>query len=296
MALTFPTSCRRLRGCNADVTAVGLSVDSHFGSQFGTDVDHGEEPLVSVIDHPTDHQTNHPIDLTAGCHQFFGPGTALDLPSGIAEDIDRLAARRRFATGDIIFHAGDLGDSMFMITSGRVALRMFGTGGSSVLTQMLGPGDVLGAHTIIDPGARHPGTAVALEPTHALAVRHDDVQSLANASAECSWVLAVRLARSLSRETSQSSARIVESCWDRSDARVRNRLLQHVERFGRTDEFGVVSVAVGHEELAEFAGVARPTVSAVIQTGVRNGVLRVSRRRIEIPDLVRLREWAKWAA
>lgn len=235
-------------------------------------------------------------ELRCDSERWFGPGTAMDLPVPLAQHIERVGTRRSFPPGEIVFHAGDLGDSAFFVIDGRVALRMFGTGGSSVLTQMLGPGEVLGAHTIFDPGIRHPATAVALERTDTLAVRLEDVHALAVESAETSWVLALRLARALSRETSQSSARIVESCWDRSDARVRARLVQLIERFGREADDGSVSLSVGHAELAEFAGVARPTVSAVLQTGVRSGVFRMSRRRIVVPDLGRLRDWAKWAA
>jgi CRP-like cAMP-binding protein len=63
----------------------------------------------------------------------------------------------RVKAGDIIFQPGDLGDVLYGVVSGTIAL----TWGSD-LSETVGPGGCFGVGALVDPDHRRFGTATAL--------------------------------------------------------------------------------------------------------------------------------------
>ena len=64
-----------------------------------------------------------------------------------ADALERLAdgmRTRRFRRGDIIFHAGDPGDALFIIVTGEVKIAVPSESGEEAILVTLGDGDVFG--------------------------------------------------------------------------------------------------------------------------------------------------------
>jgi len=71
--------------------------------------------------------------------------------------------------GEEIFHAGDLGDSLFAVVSGQVQLS-WGAG----LVELIGPGSCFGVGALVDPEHRRFGTAVAMADTELLEMNRQE--------------------------------------------------------------------------------------------------------------------------
>ena len=69
---------------------------------------------------------------------------------------------RRFRRGEIIFHAGDPGDALFIIVSGEVKIALPSEEGDEAILAILRPGDVFGELALLD-GAPRSATASALD-------------------------------------------------------------------------------------------------------------------------------------
>src|SRR4029078_13744615 len=57
---------------------------------------------------------------------------------------------RRFRRGEVIFHAGDPGDALFIIVSGEVKIALPSETGEEAIIASLPPGDVLGELALLD--------------------------------------------------------------------------------------------------------------------------------------------------
>jgi CRP-like cAMP-binding protein len=68
--------------------------------------------------------------------------------------------------GDVIFRAGDPGDTLFGIVEGAVKLFW----GEGERYEMLGPGSTFGVGALVDPRHRRHGTAIAVKETMLLAM------------------------------------------------------------------------------------------------------------------------------
>jgi CRP-like cAMP-binding protein len=71
--------------------------------------------------------------------------------------------------GDVIFHAGDLGDKLYAVVSGQVQLS-WGAG----LVEIIGPGSCFGVGALVDPDHRRFGTAVAMADTELLVMNRQE--------------------------------------------------------------------------------------------------------------------------
>jgi uncharacterized membrane protein len=82
------------------------------------------------------------------------------------EDLDAIAARlqrRSYRAGEIVFHQGDLGDSMFFIQKGDVNIHLPGEDSRRISLKDLAPGEFFGEVALLDG---EPRTASALASTN----------------------------------------------------------------------------------------------------------------------------------
>ena len=85
-----------------------------------------------------------------------------------------LARRRKFSSGQVVFHEGDPGDTLHLIDRGDVAVRVTTSLGDTATLRILGPGEYFGELTVISPAPRGP-TITALDPTETLSLHRDQI-------------------------------------------------------------------------------------------------------------------------
>jgi len=72
------------------------------------------------------------------------------LPTDSRQRVLSMARRRRFAKGMVLFHEGDPGDSLHLLVSGRVAIRVGTPDGDVATLAVLGVGAAFGEQALID--------------------------------------------------------------------------------------------------------------------------------------------------
>ena len=105
---------------------------------------------------------------------------------GSLSDADRrrvLASttRRRYGRREVLFHEQDPGDTLHLIESGKVAVRITTLGGEQATLHVLGPGEVVGTFSVLSEGQRRSASVQALEPTETLSVSRVQFQALRRA-------------------------------------------------------------------------------------------------------------------
>ncbi|MGB5951975.1 MAG: cyclic nucleotide-binding domain-containing protein, partial [Ornithinimicrobium sp.] len=78
--------------------------------------------------------------------------------------------------GEEIFHEGDRGDSLYVITRGKVKLGRSSSDGRESLIAVLGPGEMFGELSLFDPGPRLT-SATAVNDTDLIALHNKDLRS-----------------------------------------------------------------------------------------------------------------------
>lgn len=203
-----------------------------------------------------------------------------------AREVLAAAVRRTFQKGEVLFHEGDLGDSLLMIGSGRVMVRVTTPLGDPAVLDVLGPGDVLGEMALISD-ARRSATALAIERVEVMSVDRGSFERLREKHDSVARSLEQILADRLRR----TSAQLMEAMYLRADVRVLRRLVRLADIYRDRDEHVVIPLS--QEDLAGLAGTTRVTVNRVLQNEVARGTVALGRGRVTIVDLGSLEKHAR---
>ena len=191
--------------------------------------------------------------------------------------------------GDILFHEGEPGDRLYVITEGKVKLGRTSYDGRENLLAILGPGEMFGELSLFDPGPRT-ATATAVAETQLVGLGTESLHTYLVSRPQASFTLLAALARRL-RRTNESLADLV---FTDVPGRVAKALLELSQRFGRPVEEGVlVAHDLTQEELAQLVGASRETVNKALADFASRGWIRLESRSVILIDHDRLQRRAR---
>jgi CRP/FNR family transcriptional regulator, cyclic AMP receptor protein len=108
---------------------------------------------------------------------------------------------RSLPTGQILFRAGEPGDSLFVVQTGEIELYIKDTAGQKIVLTVAGRGEIFGELSLLDQGART-ATAVALIDSQLLELDRGDLLLLFEKAPEA----ALRLLASMGHMTRKADA------------------------------------------------------------------------------------------
>jgi CRP-like cAMP-binding protein len=192
---------------------------------------------------------------------------------------------RRFRRNETIFHQGDPGDSLYIIESGAVKIVLPSPEGEEgAIIATLGRGDFFGELALLD-GAPHSATTVALEPSELLVLRREPFEQLIDTDR----ALRMALFAGLTAELRRLTGHVEELHFLDLPGRLAARLI----RLARETQPGargpiVLDWPYTQSELASMIGGTRQTVNRLLADMVTQGLVRLDRDSIVIPDVDRL--------
>jgi CRP-like cAMP-binding protein len=195
------------------------------------------------------------------------------------------ARKRTFRRGDVVFHAGDPGDSVQVIARGHFALRLVTPRGDVCMTRVFGPGDMFGRVALGTIEAVREATVISLDDSETFELFRKQLDELRAAHPSVSDALIAMAGLELRRV----SVLLLEALYVDADRRVRRRLLELAEHY--RDGSGI---PLTQEDIAAIAGTSRATVSRVLAEEERRGTIAKRRRSIELLDVEELTRWARW--
>lgn len=188
--------------------------------------------------------------------------------------------RRRFRRNETIFHQGDPGDSLHLVSSGAVKIVLPSAEGEEAIIATLRSGDFFGELAILD-GAPRSATAVALEPSETWTLSRALFHDLLDRDAALRDALLAGLARELRRLTRQ-----VEELHFLDLA---GRLAMRLARLAREADPAADEVRLDwpytQSDLAAMIGGTRQSVNKLLSGLVERDLVRIERDTLIIPDV-----------
>jgi CRP-like cAMP-binding protein len=186
--------------------------------------------------------------------------------------------RRTFARGEVIFHEGDLADSVHMLTSGRVAVYVTTPSGEVATLAVLGPGATFGEVALVAEPPTRSATVAAIERCVTLSIQVSNLEALRQQHPEIDRFLLGLLAAQVRRLT----ARLLEALYLPADKRVLRRLSDLAAIYGGAAP--EVTVPVTQEVLASMAGTSRVTANHALRRAESVGCVELHRGRVLVTD------------
>jgi CRP/FNR family cyclic AMP-dependent transcriptional regulator len=198
------------------------------------------------------------------------------------ERVGRWMRTRRFRRGEVIFHQGDPGDALFIVTSGVIKIMLPSDSGEEAILATLRPGDVFGELALLD-GAPRSATATALEATETVILPREQFRELLAAEPAIRDALLASIAGELRRLTNH----VEELHFLDITGRLASRLVRIAGDAGARQPDGTIRLRapLTQGDLAAMIGCTRQSVNKLLGMFTDDGLIRLERDSIVILDL-----------
>ncbi|HLI28374.1 MAG TPA: Crp/Fnr family transcriptional regulator [Chloroflexota bacterium] len=210
-----------------------------------------------------------------------------ELPPDRLRELAQMCRRRTYQRGETIFHKGDPGTGLYVLTDGQVKILLPSEIGEEALLAVLEPGDFFGELALFD-GQPRSATVVAVTRAETLLLPRDDFLGFVTRNAE----VAIALFGVLSRRLRATDELIEDAVFLDVPGRLAKRLLDLAARHGRQTEQGIeIDLKLTQQDLAAMVGATRESVNKHLGWMRDRRLLLLDRQRIILlrPDELRKR-------
>ncbi len=199
---------------------------------------------------------------------------SIDMFSGLApaalEGLSRMAQRRDWASGEVLFQRGDSGDWMVVLAEGRVKLTLLTPQGRELILRHAEPADSLGEFALVDGDLRS-ADATAVGAVTGWVLDRARFARLASEHPELGMAAARYFCRRLRETTDQLEGIALYQL----EARLARFFLMTLRQINGADlpQTAVLRLEVSQGELAAILGASRPKVNRALQSLQEAGAL-----------------------
>ncbi|HVF65262.1 MAG TPA: Crp/Fnr family transcriptional regulator [Casimicrobiaceae bacterium] len=180
---------------------------------------------------------------------------------------------RSFPRNTVLIHEGDLGDSLYILLSGRVKVYASNAEGKEVVIDFHGPGEYVGEMSL--DGSPRSASVITTEPTTCAIVNRTQFREFLLAHPDFSLHLIEKLIHRIRVATENVKSLALSDVYGRL-VRLLNTLAQPV------DEKWIVPEKLTQQEIAARVGASRDMIGKLIKDLSAGGYLSVEDRTITI--------------
>lgn len=180
---------------------------------------------------------------------------------------------RQFPKNTILINEGDVGDSLYIVLTGRVKVFASNEAGREVVIDFHGPGEYVGEMSL--DGSPRSASVITVLPTSCAIVSRTNFREFILAHPEFALNLVERLIHRVRRATENVKSLALSDVYGRL-VRLLNSLAREVD--GRQ----VVPEKLTQQDIAERIGASRDMISRLMKDLVGGGYLSVDDRTITI--------------
>lgn len=206
------------------------------------------------------------------------------LPGKEVSDLAVLMHRRRYGKGEVVFHEGDIGTTLYIVEHGEAKIVLRSPDGKEAVLGYRGPGDFFGELALLD-GEPRSADVVTTQPSVLLTLRREDFLRFLTERPEA----AIGLLEMLSRRLRSTTRLFHDTTFLDVRARVVKALLDLTRSKGVPTPDGAITVRVTQGDIAGIVGATRESANKWLKYYERLGVLHLHRGRLVVRDPQRLR-------
>jgi CRP/FNR family cyclic AMP-dependent transcriptional regulator len=208
------------------------------------------------------------------------------------QECQRLEGRARgrsFPRRSVIYFPDEPGESLLLLTRGRVKIMSLTPDGREMIFAFIEPGELFGELAVLDSAPRNEH-AEAVEASYVLAIPREEMVWLMGQRPDIALsitkLIGLRLRRVENRLKNILFRSIRERCL--------SMLLELLGSYGRASgKRWEIDLRLSHQELANLIGATRETITLTLGQLQKDGLIVINRRRITVLDRERLEDEAK---
>ncbi len=192
------------------------------------------------------------------------------------QDVMQVVQSVSYKRGEILFHAGDESDSLYIVNSGQVKIYRLSDLGREQLVRLLYPGDFTGELALFKATVLE-NFAETVEDSQICIIKRDDLQRLLVKYPTISLKVLNEFANRLATSEKQSASFVSEKV----ETRIALYLIEQLDKVGSN----VIELPMSKKDLASFLGTTPETLSRRLTEFETNGMIEQNgQRQIKIID------------
>ena len=199
-----------------------------------------------------------------------------DLEEEALASIARLMSERRFPKESVIVGQEDLGDSLFVVSRGKVKVVLYGRSGREVILSIFKAGDFFGEMSLLDNQPRS-ANVIALEDSTLLTLERRAFAAHLEQYPQTALQILAEMSRRLRRADSVIGNLALLDVYGRVARFLRELAADEGEQI---DGGLVIRQRPTQQEIASMVGTSRETVSRALSEFQRRGFLEMTGRKI----------------
>lgn len=197
-----------------------------------------------------------------------------NLSANLTATLQEIKATSVYPKGTLLFLEGQPPRGMFILCNGRAKLSTT-SAGKSLILRIAEAGEVLGLTSVL-AGTPYEATVETMEPTQANFISKDDFIPLIDRNAEVGIKVAQQLTHNCKCAYDEIRSPGLSSSASEKIARLLLKWSDYPVNASRGESRGIaIRVTLTQEEIAQFVGITRETVSRVLGDFRRKGWLRI---------------------
>ncbi|MBI3965331.1 MAG: Crp/Fnr family transcriptional regulator [Chloroflexi bacterium] len=203
--------------------------------------------------------------------------------------LEKLARRRRYKRGEVIFHRDDEGTTFYTVLSGWVRIYTSSDSGDEVTLALLGTGEFFGELSLLD-GEPRSATAQAVEDCETLVLHRTDLHAFLESRPKA----AIAMLGVLSQRLRRTDQLVEDAAFLDIPARLAKRILELVESHGiQTPAGWQIDARFTHADLAAMVGSTRVSITKALKQYSDAGYITIDDRHIVVRKMEALRRRAR---
>lgn len=204
--------------------------------------------------------------------------------------ISSLIRKRKFRKGQVLIHEGDKSEALYFIHYGNIKLSKITVEGKEQILNLLSHGDFFGELNVLQNTACN-FSAYALEDTEVCMILRKDFEMVIQMYPNIS----VKLLHAMTERLVHAENLLQTLATKDAEVRLINLILDLCDKFGRkTEKDYEISLPMTREEMANYIGVTRETISRKLNKFEDNGYIRANgNKTLHILEIEKLRDLAK---
>jgi CRP/FNR family transcriptional regulator len=206
------------------------------------------------------------------------------------EDLEKIMSitiEKKYNKGSIIFMEGDKGEAFYFIKSGKIKIYRSSKDGKELILNIYGKNNVFAEVTIFND-VSYPATAEVIEDAVVGMILNSDLEKLIKVNSE----LGLNLIKVLNKRLYNAQLKLKQIALNDTYSRTAQAIIRLAEEHGKNKSEGVeLKLELSRQELANMIGTARETVSRILSQFKKEGAIEISRKRIVIKDIKKLKSW-----
>jgi len=191
------------------------------------------------------------------------------------EVISKIIFINTYAKGEVIFQEGEKGDSLYIVLKGQVKVCLYDEDGREYILAAIGKDGFFGELALIDELPRS-ANVITLEDSELLIIRRHDFTRLLMENP----TITIAILKVLSRRLREADERIKWLAFLSVEGRVLKYLLGIGEKEGvKVKDYIIIEKGPTQIDIASSCGCSRETVSRMIKSLVKKGILSVRKRQ-----------------